>query len=78
MHPAQGTTKLYVLIAIAAEVADFATVNGEADYGKAALIIGQVGWADVQETRTVQEFDDVVNMGPDADILIELNRRRWL
>jgi hypothetical protein len=76
MHPAQDTSKLYVLIAIAAKVADFASVNGKADYSKAALIVGQVGWADVQETRTVQEFDDIVHMGLYANILSERNRRR--
>jgi hypothetical protein len=64
------------LVPITAKVADFSPVTSEADYGKAALVIGQVGWANVQETCAVQEFDDIENMSLHADVLIERNRCR--
>lgn len=75
-HPAVGgandTAYVYILIAVVGKVADFSAVRRQAEDSEAALGIGEIGRAGVEKAGTVGEFDDVKDVGADANVFVGL------
>jgi len=69
-NPAQSD----VLVAVLTQIAHFVAILGKAEQREAALGVGEIGRADVEEANAVGEFDKRVYMGGDADILVGLFR----
>jgi hypothetical protein len=80
VHGPEGATELDVHTGEAAEVADFFAIGGEAEEDEAAAGVGDGGRADVEEAGAVCELDDLVDVGCDADVLIDGSGvdRGWL
>ncbi len=49
------------------EISDVAAIDGKGDDGESTLVVGQAGRADVEEARAVLGFDNIVDVGVDAD-----------
>ena len=71
VHGADCAAHFDVLVAIAAEVAYVIAVCAGADQGETALLVWQVGGADIEEAGAVGQFYDVVDVGAYADVLVD-------
>jgi hypothetical protein len=75
VHGADCAAHFDVLVAIAAQVANIVAVCAEAEQGEAALLIGQVGGADIQEAGSIGQFYDVVDVSAYAHVLVDILAR---
>ncbi len=53
------------------QLADLAAIFRKADDGEAALVVGGLRRADVEETRAVYKLNHIINMRGNTDVFIE-------
>lgn len=63
MHWPDDSTYVHVLAAVFEQLADHFAVSIETDESEDAFFIRRVGRADVEITRAVGEFDDIIDVG---------------
>jgi len=71
MHGLDDAADLDVKVAIFAEFANVVAVFPEADEGEAAGIVRGLRGADIEKNGAIGELDDIVDVGGDADVLVE-------
>ena len=71
MHGLHDAAQVDVGIAVLAQFADLLAIFAKADDCESALCVGSVGGTQVKEAGAVREFNDVVDVGLDADVLVE-------
>jgi hypothetical protein len=60
----------HVLIPISAQVANVVPIFRKTEQGESALSVGEIGRADVKEAGAVFKFDERVNVGGNANVLV--------
>ena len=71
VHRLDDAADVNVKIAVLAELTDLFAILPGIDDGEDAFLIWRVGRADIKIARAVGQFDDVINVGGDANILME-------
>ena len=72
VHGADDAADANVHVFVFAEFAYLVVIFPVADEGEAAEIVFGIGRADIEEAGAVGELDDVVDVGGDADFLVEV------
>ncbi len=70
----QDASDFNIAVAKFAKVADFVAIFAEAHEDEATFRVGGFGGADVEEAGAVVKFDDLIDVGADAGVVIGLGR----
>jgi hypothetical protein len=71
VHGFDDAADVDVKIAVLAELTDLFAILPGIDDGEDTLLVRRIWRADIEVARTVGEFDDVIDVGGDAYILVE-------
>jgi hypothetical protein len=71
VHGLHESADAHVHVFVLPQLAHFAAVIEHADDGEAAFLVRRIGSADVEEARSIREFDHIVNMRGDADVFVQ-------
>ena len=74
MKRAQDAAHLNFAVAELAQVTHLIAVFAEAHEDEAAVVIGGFGGADIEKSGAVGEFNDLIDVGTDAGVVIGLRR----